>query len=350
MKKTKEIIISIVLVIICIIVASIFNKKDYKIKYTFFYRNNNSIYMLDSYGRKVLDDEFNYASKNNDGYYLVVNNDKKVAIIDEQGNFIINYNEYDNIEEYGKLYIAYKGEESYLITKNNKVVRKVENEKELVSRILKNYSVLLFDNKYHIYDNDGNTIKELDYNKKKKISLKETENYGQVFYDNKEYVFSLNTFEINEIDTKVVSDMKEGNKILLLNDEKTRIFVNGKLEKEAELCKSSTIDEFGIVKCNEEILYEPTNTNEKDDDIKVICDKKCTLLKDNKKILKDYDEISINETNLKKYIVTIKGKKITILNDEFKPIFKTKKSVKFDTNYMIIDKKNYTFEGFVINL
>ena len=86
MKKTKEIIITVILVIICVIVASIFNKKDYTIKYTFFYKNNNSIYMLDSFGRKVLKEELNYASKNNNGYYLIVDSNKRSSIIDEQGN------------------------------------------------------------------------------------------------------------------------------------------------------------------------------------------------------------------------------------------------------------------------
>jgi len=319
MKKTKEIIISIILVIICIIVASIFNKKDYKIKYTFFYRNNNSIYMLDSYGRKVLKEELDYVSKNNNGYYLIVNTDKKSAIIDEQGNFIINYDEYDTIEEYGKLYIAYKDNDIYLITRNNKIVRKVEKESELVSKILKNYSVVLFDNKYHICDDQGNVIKELEYNKKKKISLKETDNYAQVFYSNKEYVFALTTYEIIEIDTKEVSNMKETDGILTLTDE------------------------------NDEIIYESSKLS-KNDDLSVTCTEKCSLYRGKESILKNYDEIYIKETNLNKYIVTVKGKETTVLNDEFKTIFKTKKSVKLDTNFMEIGGKNYTFEGFIINL
>ena len=224
-----------------------------------------------------------------------------------------------NIEEYGKLYIAYKGDEIYLITRNNKLVRKVEKESELVSRILKNYSVVLFDNKYHIYDDQGNAIKGLDYNKKKKISLKETDNYGQVFYDNKEYVFSLTSYEINEIDTKEVSNMKENDGILTLTDE------------------------------NDKVIYESSKLNKKDDLI-VTCTDKCTLYKGKEPILKDYDEIYIKETNLNRYIVTVKGKETTVLNDKFKTIFKTKKSVKFDTNFMKIGEKSYTFEGFIINL
>ena len=332
MKKTKEFILALVLVIICITCASIFIKSDMKIKYTFFLRKDNTITMLDSYGRKVLKEELNYAGKNNKGYYLIVNKDKKSAIIDEMGNFIINYDDYDNIEEYGSLYLAYKGEDIYLINRNNKLIRKVENTKELVSRIVNNYSVLLFDNTYYIYDSEGNVIKELKYKKKSKISLKETTNYGQVFYENKEYVFSLDTYEINEIETKEVSDMYEFNGVVLLKDEKNRIYVDGQLENDNIDCKKPEIDEFGTISCEDNIIYKKEENND---------------IKDK---FKDYDELEVKHTNLNTYYIVKKGK-LTTIYDENKTIkFQTKKDVKLESNYMKIDNKIYTFEGFRINL
>lgn len=345
MKKKLEIVLSVILVIVCITLATLFIKNDVKVKYTFFYRKDNKITMLDSFGKKVLKESLNYAGNNNGGYILIVNEDKRPAIIDELGNFIINYDEYDNIEEYGNLYIAYKGESIYVITRNNKLVREIENTKELVSRIVNGYAVLLFDKKYHIYDSEGNIIKELAYKKKSKISLKETTNYGQVFYENKEYVFSNKTFEIIEIDTSVVSDMFEVDGVLLLRDEKNRIIQNGKIINDNVECVLPTIEESGNINCGENTIFEL-----KKEGFYTVCDKKCDLYNDSKVLLKDYDEVSINKTNLNYYFVVKKGKVTSIYNNELKRIFVTKKSVNIYTDYIEIDKKIYTFEGFEINL
>ena len=91
MKKKVEILLSIILVVICVLLASIFNKKDISIKYTLFFRKDNKIGMYDSFGNKILKEDLKYAGKNNDGYILIVNEENKPAIIDEMGNFIINF-------------------------------------------------------------------------------------------------------------------------------------------------------------------------------------------------------------------------------------------------------------------
>jgi hypothetical protein len=347
MKKKIEILLSVILVVICVLLASIFNKKDMSIKYTLFFRKDNKIGMYDSFGNKILKEDLKYAGKNNDGYILIVNEENKPAIIDEMGNFIINYDEYDNIEEYGSLYLAYKEDNIFLITRNNKLVRKIENTKELVSKIINSYSVVLFDNIYHIYDSNGNVIKELNYKKKSKISLKETTNYGQVFYENKEYIFSNKTFEITEIETKTVSDMYEFNNVLLLRDETNRVFVENKLEFNSFTCDNPIIEESGIVKCNEDIIYE----NKKSiNEYNVVCDKKCNLLRGKEVLLKDFNEIIIRNTNLNTYFIAKKGKQTLVFNEDLKVKYQTKKSVNVDLNYIEIDNKAYTFEGFEINL
>lgn len=362
MKNRKELILSIVLIVVCVLVSSLFNKKSEYIHYTFFMKNDNNYNLYDSNGKKLLDDNLIYAERFNDDYTLIVNEKNECAIIDKNGNFIINYGEYDKIEEYGRLYLAYKGEDIILITGNNKLIRKVEDKKELVSNIVHNYAVLLYDGNYNVYNSNGDVIFSRKYKKKKQLILKESTNYGLIYYDGKEYLFNINSTEYEERDTKIVSDIEEFYDILLVTGETNRVYYEKQRVIDDIKCAidgdKPKIDGESRILCSEEVIYEPDylktikdyKTIDNYGEYFIACNEKCDLFRKNEKILKNYDEIKIIKTNINDYFYVKKGKNNIILNNEYKTVYSSIKDIKLEKNYINVNNKLYTFDGNEINI
>ncbi len=357
MKNKKILLLTILLIIVCTLFATFVNKKEKTINYTFFMNNDSTISLFDNYGEKIIDD-LTYAETFNDNYSLIVNKNLECAIIDKLGNFIINYGEYDNIEEYGRLYLAYKGEDIYLIKGNNTVIRKLENKKEIVSNIVHNYAVLLFDNNYYVYNSNGDVLFSRKYKKKKQIVFKESKNYGLIFYDNKEYLFNINGTEYEERDTKIVSDIEEFGDTLLVSGENNRIYYKNEKVVDQFDCKYPKIGENGRVLCNDNVIFEDSNMDliekykkiENNGEYYIACNEKCDLYHNHEKVLKNYDEIKVIKTNINDYFYVKKNKDNIILNNKYKTVYSSTKEIKLEKNYMNVDNKLYTFDANEINV
>ena len=362
MKNRKELILSVILIIVCILLATIFSGKKSLSTYTVFIKNDSKTNLYDSFGNKLLEKDLVYAENFNDDYSLIVNDDKECAIIDKLGNFIINYGEYDNIEEYGRLYLAYKGEEISLITGNNKLIRKLESKSEIVSSIVHNYAVLLFDGEYHVYNSKGEILFSRKYKKKKQLILKESTNYGLIYYDGKEYIFNIDSTEYEEREAKTVSNLEEYNNILLVTGETNRVYFENKRVIDDIKCaiedSKPSIDGSSRILCDEEVIYEPDylksiknyKTIENIGDYYIACNEKCDLFYKNEKKLSNYDEIKVINTNMNDFFYVKDGKKNIIYNKDKRMVFSSKKDIEIEKKYIKIDNKLYTFEGNEINV
>lgn len=358
MKNTKVIVLTVILIIVCTLISTLVNRKDKTINYTFFINNDSKISMYNNYGKRIIKDDLTYAEKFNDDYTLIVNTNNESAIIDKYGDFIINFGEYDTIEEYGRLYLAYKGEDAYLITGNNRLIRKIESKSEIVSKIVRNYVALLYDGNYYVYNSKGEILFSRKYKKKKQIVFKESSNYGLVYYDGKEYLFNIDGTEYEERDVKKVSNLEEFNNILLVTGDTNRVYYKNERVIDNLSCKYPKIDEADRVLCKEEVVFESELLNDIKNYKKIenygeyylACNEKCDLFKNNEKVLTNYDEIRVINTNIDDYFYVKDKNTNIILNNKYELIFSTKKDLEIEDNYIKMNNKLYTFEGNEINI
>ena len=183
---------------------------------------NKTKYALVNDG-KMGDYEYSYATAFLDGYALVKKNGE-YGIIDEAGNIIVDFGEYDNIVEYGGLYGATKDNRNQLIDGQGRVIRgygdefKDYGEIEVSARA----ALTIFpegDKKYSIYSPRGERLVGFESDDKPTISstnLINTESTTAVVYSGGIYIYDDAGKEVQHIERNVAK------KYLIIDSSKDR--------------------------------------------------------------------------------------------------------------------------------
>lgn len=172
---------------------------------------------------KIGDYEYSYASVFLDGYALVKKNGEN-GIIDEAGNVVVDFGEYDSLVEYGGLYGATKDNHNVLIDGQGRVIRKYGDEFKDYGEIEVSARAALTifpegDKKYSIYSPRGERLAGFESSDKPTISstnLINTESTTAVVYSGGIYIYDDAGKEIQHIEQNVAK------KYLVIDSSKDR--------------------------------------------------------------------------------------------------------------------------------
>lgn len=216
-KKTgnnKKIIIIIIAVIILAVVGIVLfkilipSKKESKSveeelnnSTSFFVENSDKMYALFNIdGKQITDYEFTIAYEFVNNSSLVTNKNGDSGVISSTGKPIIKYGVCKYLTRYGSFYKCVDSEyNDTLYTSTGKAVIKRKNL-DVTSYIGENtYILAKYDNKYTVYDYQGNDMTSFPVSEDKNVKNPEAnsdENYVTVFYNNVNYIFNIKTSKL----------------------------------------------------------------------------------------------------------------------------------------------------------
>ncbi len=156
-------------------------------------KDSKKYYLYDDKGQKILDEVFYSAGKFYDNASIVYDDAKKVGLISDTGEMLINFGKYLKIERRGFLYkVTDKDNRRFLVDKNNKKIAD-----------LKDVSILSMNSNYFSILDNKSTYKVIDYKGKKIAEIKKTgtsvpkvsvkSGYLSLFYNSVNYLFDLTT-------------------------------------------------------------------------------------------------------------------------------------------------------------
>lgn len=156
-------------------------------------KDGKRYYLYDDKGQKLLDEAFYSVGNFYDGASIVYDNQKKVGLISDTGEMLINFGGYLKIERRGFLYkVTDKDNRRFLVDKNNKRIAD-----------LKNISILSMNSDFFSILDNKSTFKVIDYKGAKIASIKKIGTstpkvsvkggYLSLFYNNVNYLFNLTT-------------------------------------------------------------------------------------------------------------------------------------------------------------
>ncbi len=172
---------------------------------------------------KISDYEYSYTSVFLDGYALVKKNGEN-GIIDEAGNVVVDFGEYDSLVEYGGLYGATKDNHNVLIDGQGRVIREYRDEFKDYGEIEVSTRAALTifpegDKKYSIYSPRGERLAGFESSDKPTISstnLINTESTTAVVYSGGIYIYDDTGKEIQHIEQNIAK------KYLVIDSSKDR--------------------------------------------------------------------------------------------------------------------------------
>lgn len=172
---------------------------------------------------KISDYEYSYTSVFLDGYALVKKNGEN-GIIDEAGNVVVDFGEYDSLVEYGGLYGATKDNHNVLIDGQGRVIREYRDEFKDYGEIEVSTRAALTifpegDKKYSIYSPRGERLAGFESSDKPTISstnLINTESTTAVVYSGGIYIYDDAGKEIQHIEQNIAK------KYLVIDSSKDR--------------------------------------------------------------------------------------------------------------------------------
>lgn len=334
-KNKKILLVLIVLVILVAIGAGIFiftkvsnSKKASKgeednVAKSFFLSDSNGLYALfNADGKKLTDFIFSEVKEFSNGVATVKRSDtKEMAIIKDNGKYLVDFGKYETIYQFGSLFSVYDSEGYYIINSEGKKV------------FDKNYSIESHDSKDKIYvvSND-NEINIVDYKGNFLDILEKSDDddtvdileskgkYGICIYKKKAYVYDLEKsnklFEIDSngkktsIQNYYLDYISEENNAIILNPFGNEYYVykDGKLKFTIDTKDVSSYFKFykdGITAreknsgTNKYLLYD-YDGNKIADNVVLVKDTKNYATFDNSRKLKFYKNNEVvKEMNLK---------------------------------------------------
>ncbi len=225
------IILTLVILGILLINGSNNNDIDTNIDTAFFIKGDNSEHALFNInGERLTDFIYKKVWDFYQGSALVLDNNNKYGIISTTGEILVDFENYDTVEDSDSFFTAKKSNQQYILNRQGKVVLDLKNKSMDDVNISGSHIILDLGKQVQIINNDGKVI--LGISKKSSNEKVETKvyeykdgdiefSYLTIFYNNKNYVLIdknqntklIGNFDGKEYCIKVSTD--DGNKVIM---------------------------------------------------------------------------------------------------------------------------------------
>ncbi|MBE6161129.1 MAG: hypothetical protein E7158_02770 [Firmicutes bacterium] len=272
-KKSKKSIFKVLLLILVLILSTLLllslflivkNKKnendtkaDIITNTTFFIGNGNGkLAVFDDNGNKITDFIYTDYVEFNNGSAIVYQN-KKVGVINESGDEIIEIGKYKGIEPSSGLYKVHNKDYEYmLVDSHDNLLYKLDDYEVKTFTGDNNYSILKDKNnkKYSILNTNGKKVLTFD-EEEGEPTANSYNNLISIFYSNKNFIVDIkNNKNILTFDSDkqyCISDKSTDNIIVLttcLQDNKEyQIIQNNEIKNISDKCTGVTVDNNNII-------------------------------------------------------------------------------------------------------
>lgn len=202
----------------------------------FFIKDDGKYALFSTKGKQLTDFVFTDVDDFFGHVTIVENENDQKAVINDKGKFVVEFGKYESIYQDGVFFTAYGAEEKAILDSSGKELKNITGSITNPSYQPYLYIVEVGNDVVYVMDYNGKVLDTLEESSSllsslyDSVDLTDDYNYAQLYYGKKYYIYDLkNGKKIYESeDDSYLYSSEDGKTLAINNDDKLKVFVNGK--------------------------------------------------------------------------------------------------------------------------